>query len=669
MDVSSSSSLASPQRGYDVFPSFRGPDVRQTFLSHLLNEFDRKGINTFKDSQIKRGKYISPELKQAIRESRICLIILSTNYASSSWTLGELDEILESRKASGKTVMTVFYDIDPSHVRKQSGEFGMAFRKTCERKTEHQKQRWKQALTNVASILGEDSHKWFGPLLETLCYHYPITIYIMSQRFSLLRDNEADMISKIAKDVSNELNFTPSRDFDYLVGIEAHLAKMTSLLCLESDETRVVGIWGPLGIGKTTIARAIYNQISRNFQRSLFMDNVKRSYRSGGDSDTYTLKLRLQREFLSKILDHKDMEIHHLGTAQQRLKYQKVLVVLDNVDKLEQLQALANGPPWFGKGSRIIVTTDNKHLLEAHKIKHIYEVKFPSKDEALKIFSQSAFTQNAPPEGYLNLAVKVTELTSHLPLGLCVLGKALCGESVSMWTDQLPRIKTSLNRDIEQVLIVGYNGLDDKDKAIFLHIACLFEGKRVDCVTQFLGNSGLDIEYGLGVLVGRALISILGDKLIIMHRLLRQMGREIVHKHSIHLSMRCRFLMGACYMYHVVADNIGTGAVLGTSKVSLTNEKVLSGMHDHQCIIFCRDMVDKGSKLAKLIWDGISVLVLSMFWLLRCAFLSIVSMPTAAFEHPFWKLKKRLSNLKPSKEVNCSVDGCKELGDISLHIS
>ncbi|KAL0719993.1 hypothetical protein Bca4012_069317 [Brassica carinata] len=641
MDVYSSSSLVSPQGGYDVFPSFRGPDVRQKFLSHLLNEFDRKGINTFKDSQIKRGKSLSPELKQAIRESRICLIILSKNYAASSWTLGELAEIMESRK----TVITIFYDVDPSHVRKQTGEFGMAFRKTCERKTEQQKQRWKKDLTNAASILGVHSHKW-------------------NQSFSLLRDSEADMISKIATDVSNELNFTPSRDFDHLVGIEAHLADMTSLLCLESDETRIVGIWGPLGIGKTTVARAIYNQISRNFQRNLFMDNVKRSYRSGGDSDTYTLKLRLQREFLSKILDHKDMAIHHLGTAQERLKYEKVLVVLDNVDKLEQLQALANGPPWFGKGSRIIVTTDNKHLLEAHKIEHIYEVKFPSKDEALEIFSQSAFTQNAPPEGYLNLAVEVTELTSYLPLGLCVLGKALCEKSVSRWTDQLPRIKTSLNRDIEEVLMVGYNGLHDKDKVIFLHIACLFEGKRVDCVTQFLGNSGLDIEYGLSVLVGRALISILSDRLIIMHRLLRQMGREIVYKHSIHLSMRCRFLMAAYYMYNVVADNIGTGAVL----VSLTNEKSLSGMHDQQLVRFCRDMVDKGSILAKLIWNGISFLVSFMFDLLRGAFLSIMSMPTAAFEHPFWKLKKRLSHLKPSKEVNCSVEGCKELGDISPDI-
>lgn len=77
----------------------------------------------------------------------------------------------------------------------------------------------------------------------------------------------------------------------------------------------------------------------------------------------------------------------------------------------------------------------------------------------------------------------------------------------------------------------------------------------------------------------------------------------------------------------------------------------------------------QGSKLAKLVWKGISNLVWFMFSLLSSAFLSIMSMPTAAFEHPFWKIKKRLSNLKPtSKEVNCSVDGCKELGDISPDI-
>lgn len=145
-----------------VFPSFRGPDVRRTFLSHLLVEFNRKGINTFNDNGIKRGESIDPALVRAIRESRICIIIISRNYASSSWTLNELVEIMECKRTSGKMVMTVFYEVDPSHVRKQSGEFGKAYRNTCKKKTEQVKQRWKEALTNVANILGEHSHNWFG---------------------------------------------------------------------------------------------------------------------------------------------------------------------------------------------------------------------------------------------------------------------------------------------------------------------------------------------------------------------------------------------------------------------------------------------------------------------------------------------------------------------------
>lgn len=363
------------------------------------------------------------------------------------------------------------------------------------------------------------------------------------------------MVSKIATDVSNELNFTPSRDFNNLVGIEAHIAKMESLLCLESHETRMVGIWGPVGIGKTTIARVIYSLISGCFQRSVFMENVKTSYRSGGSDSRYSLMLRLQKKFLSKILDHKGLKISHLRAAEDRLKFLKVLVVLDDVDKLEQLHALAEGPHWFGKGSRIIVTTEDKQILKAHKIQHIYEVNFPSSDEALKIFSQSAFGQNFPRKGYEEFAVEVRELTSHLPLGLCVLGNALRGKSVSEWTDELPRIKTSLNRDVEQVLSGCYNGLDDKDKAIFLYIACLFEGKTVDSVMQLLANSGLEIKYGLNVLVERALISILSDKTIIMHNLLRQMGREIVRRHSIRLPRRCQFWIAARDMYDVIADH------------------------------------------------------------------------------------------------------------------
>lgn len=56
--------------------------------------------------------------------------------------------------------MPIFYGMNPSDVRKQTGDFGEAFERTCEGKTEEKKQRWKQALTDVANKLGEHSHNW-----------------------------------------------------------------------------------------------------------------------------------------------------------------------------------------------------------------------------------------------------------------------------------------------------------------------------------------------------------------------------------------------------------------------------------------------------------------------------------------------------------------------------
>ncbi|KAF3506528.1 hypothetical protein F2Q69_00000442 [Brassica cretica] len=86
------------------------------------------------------------------------------------------------------------------------------------------------------------------------------------------------MIKKIATDISNMLNnISPSNEFDGLVGMGAHLKKMEPLLCLGSGEVRMIGIWGPPGIGKTTIARVAYNQLSNSFQLSVFMDDIKGS--------------------------------------------------------------------------------------------------------------------------------------------------------------------------------------------------------------------------------------------------------------------------------------------------------------------------------------------------------------------------------------------------------
>ncbi|KAL9311562.1 putative P-loop containing nucleoside triphosphate hydrolase [Arabidopsis thaliana] len=59
----------------------------------------------------------------------------------------------------------------------------------------------------------------------------------------------------------------------------------------------------------------------------------------------------------------------------QCLKNQKVLLVADDVTEVKQLEALAGAFSSFGPGSVVIITTDNKGLLNSYGIKEVYEVE------------------------------------------------------------------------------------------------------------------------------------------------------------------------------------------------------------------------------------------------------------------------------------------------------
>ncbi|KAG7585407.1 Toll/interleukin-1 receptor homology (TIR) domain [Arabidopsis thaliana x Arabidopsis arenosa] len=225
MAFSSSSALSIPSSSssqnweYDVFPSFHGKDVRKTFLSHVLKEFGRKAINFFVDNEIERGEFIGLELKRAIKGSKIAVVLLSKNYASSSWCLDELVEIM--KQESGQRVITIFYEVDPTDVKKQKGDFGKVFKKTCKGKDKEKIKTWRQALEDVATIAGYHSSNWV---------------------------DEADMIENIAANISKMLiHLTPSSDFHRLFGMVDHMKRMEQYLRLDLDELRMNGIWGPAG--------------------------------------------------------------------------------------------------------------------------------------------------------------------------------------------------------------------------------------------------------------------------------------------------------------------------------------------------------------------------------------------------------------------------------------
>ncbi|XP_024044760.1 putative disease resistance protein At4g11170 isoform X1 [Citrus clementina] len=158
---------------YDVFVSFRGEDTRDNFTSHLYSALSRQNIQTFIDDQLNRGDEISESLVNAIEASAILVIVFSEGYASSKWCLDELVKILKCKKEYAQIVIPVFYRVDPSDARNQTGPFGISFSKLEERFKENSEklQTWRKALKEAASLSGfhslniRDWMKCFGRVI------------------------------------------------------------------------------------------------------------------------------------------------------------------------------------------------------------------------------------------------------------------------------------------------------------------------------------------------------------------------------------------------------------------------------------------------------------------------------------------------------------------------
>ncbi|KAK4276102.1 hypothetical protein QN277_019091 [Acacia crassicarpa] len=154
---SSSSSGSTKRWKYHVFLSFRGEDTRTNFTDHLYVALIRKGLKTFRDEEkLERGQSIKPSLLEAIEESRSAVVVLSPNYASSTWCLDELQKIIHLKEESSLQVFPIFYGVDPSDVKKQEGSFAEAFKRHEERFTQDKMkvQGWRDALNKVATISG-----------------------------------------------------------------------------------------------------------------------------------------------------------------------------------------------------------------------------------------------------------------------------------------------------------------------------------------------------------------------------------------------------------------------------------------------------------------------------------------------------------------------------------
>jgi hypothetical protein len=147
-------SYLTPRRRYDVFLNFRGGDTRKNFADLLYVALERNGVVTFRDEEMVRGSSAGLQLKKGIEESMFAIVLLSRNYASSTWCLSELQMIFSCKRETGMRILPIFYDVNPSDVQKQRGHVEEAFREHEEHFEDNNEkvETWRAALTDVTNL-------------------------------------------------------------------------------------------------------------------------------------------------------------------------------------------------------------------------------------------------------------------------------------------------------------------------------------------------------------------------------------------------------------------------------------------------------------------------------------------------------------------------------------
>ncbi|CAI0397366.1 unnamed protein product [Linum tenue] len=502
-------SVALPAGDYEVFMSFRGPDVRNKFASHLYTSLARAKIRTFRDEEeLQKGEGIAPSLVRAIPDSKIYIPILSEQYASSKWCLTELAQMVECwKQGKGHIILPIFYFVDPRDVRKQQGSYQQAFEQHAQKHSPQTVIEWKEALREVGQMKG-----WH---VTESC-------------------SEGTIVDEVLSKVESHLMSMYTLVTDELVGIDTPVEEVMELLDLgSSDEKVIVGIHGMGGLGKTTLSKAVYNKICSKFDRCCYLEDVREALAKSDGA------VSLLNRIISTILkaDHQVKSVSEgINMIKERVSKHKLLLVLDDIDDKFEFDKILGKLSDFSAESRFIFTTRYKRALNFIPECKFYEPEEMSRHLSLQLFCKHAFGMNNPPEEDAEICGEFVEVAAGLPLALKVIGSLLFHRGREFWEEKLKEyrgIVSTTENVLQERLKISYKDLSHNEKQIFLDIACFFIGDEKDLPYYMWSECDFYPESGIDTLIHRSLMKLEKNNRFWMHDHIRDLGRAIVKKEDV----------------------------------------------------------------------------------------------------------------------------------------
>ncbi|XP_057825177.1 disease resistance protein RUN1 isoform X1 [Cryptomeria japonica] len=488
---------------YDVFINHRGPDVKHTLAASLYNTLTVMGLRVFLDKEeLELGDFLPTEIEEAMRSASLHIAIFSQNYAESPWCLAELSFMIKT----GTKIVPVFYHVETDVVRYAKGVYAEAFSRHEEkgRYTLKMLQEWKNALKNVSYNFGD-----------------------------IVRDEDdvGRLLKNIVNHVLKEIKNVPFEFAKHPIGLDEAFQdfERTRIQSAGSQHNvQIVGIWGMGGSGKTTLAKQIYNNKHITMDKSSFLLDVR-------DAASRS-KLHKKQKKLIEDLGIQGVSIENVEEGKRilsnRLQSIRVLIILDDVDNVDQLDALVPRKDGLGWGSLIVVTSREFEVFRSSGISSIYKMKALDPPHAKQLFCWHAFFEPSPHQGFEDLVEKFLNVCDGLPLSLKVFGAQLYGiTNKDYWKTQLQKILRILPKDIKERMKISYDALDDEERQIFLDIACFFIGTEITSAIAAWDGLGWNGLHSWEQLLNKCLVESDYD-FIRMHDHLRDLGREIANQRS-----------------------------------------------------------------------------------------------------------------------------------------